>query len=748
MSKLKKNTLNENAVIWSDLPQVALGWLTNNDTLPPGFPGINDALGKTGTYVKFVQPETKDGKTVFKTFNVNSQVNLQQDLSQCEIIVEPDQDSETEAAALVADLKEVYAHVNSNASAEQAKDLPVKLLLKQNGSKTAEVGFAYTKSPALNVVFVFAREYFSDLTVDKLKAALDNVSVFVKEDMKQAGANIDDKSAEKFFEKHTGAVEVLKAIGKTGNELLSDESYNSFVIFSSDLYVASQFTTVGKPILDKYDAEVKEIIALAKDGAAKKAEETPAEKTEPGEKPDPAKQSDANDAKGDGEKTGAGAQTADEKPNGPKTLNIIQDQQINANGFGSTHHFMTWLVNHGKGCIVSPYPLESLKMEIGGLPDQAKAAITAYTGGKDLLYFKADGGKPVMSAADPTKVDGSKLYNQVVHQLDGWYVFAPNDGQAFNKMLFLFKKKHDKAIFELQSFKPEIPLHIAKLSGNKWVTEFYTEQNTLKKQGCRTLLWSTNDSKFGNAASTHASPSAAGAGQPGQTQAKKPVMAQSDIQKRKYVSEIIMQRLKNMLSQIWKHTMKIHAPVLNKQDAVLIACNGGWHKLTEKEWQKMADSFDDIKDFSPFGPASNVWVKKLAACFDVSSINTSQFDVQEPLPEEQEKAVKSFSDLFTKEFADLGLDGIGFQIVAPGRKPKYDVNTSIMQGSGWELQDSYTLTVMVPGVNPAKFYDGQADIALEKLGVGKEIKAVLDKINEGQAEKVGLALCLDNGFPS
>jgi len=193
---------------------------------------------------------------------------------------------------------------------------------------------------------------------------------------------------------------------------------------------------------------------------------------------------------------------------------------------------------------MSPAPIETVKSMLGGLPEQAVAAITQYTGGADLAYVKADPGTPVMTPDNPAKLNGSNLYNQVVHQLSGWYIFVPGEaGWSDTKMLFLFQKKADKAIFELKSFKPDIPLHIGKLSGNKWVSEFYTEQNTLKKQGCRILLWSTNDSKFGNTPTTHASPQSKTAAVAAKSAATPP----SDIKKRQYIAEIVHQRIKNVL---------------------------------------------------------------------------------------------------------------------------------------------------------------------------------------------------------
>lgn len=134
--------------------------------------------------------------------------------------------------------------------------------------------------------------------------------------------------------------------------------------------------------------------------------------------------------------------------------------------------------------------MADVKSAIAGLPQAAREKISEYLGGKKLAYVKADAGKPVMMADDPTKVNGAKLYNQVVHQLSGWYIFTGN------KIIYLFQKKSDKAVFELTVFKPSIPLHICGNSGNQWVPEFYTEQNTLKKTGCRKLVWSTNDAAF------------------------------------------------------------------------------------------------------------------------------------------------------------------------------------------------------------------------------------------------------------
>lgn len=413
---------------------------------------------------------------------------------------------------------------------------------------------------------------------------------------------------------------------------------------------------------------------------------------------------------------------------------------------GSRQAFYSALLAAKKVCIMSPAPIETVKSMLGGLPEQAVAAITQYTGGADLAYVKADPGKPVMMPDNPTKLNGANLYNQVVHQLSGWYIVVPGEKWSSDaKILFLFQKKSDKAVFELNSFKPDIPLHIGKLPGNKWVSEFYTEQNTLKKQGCRILLWSTNDSKFGNTPATHASPQ-----QKNATASVKPVgqPPPSDLKKRKYIAEVILQRIKNVVQNLYGHTMKIFKPIQYKDGGVMVQCAGGWHKMTEAEWKKLADNFDNFQDFSPFGGMNNIWVKKLAACFDLSTINTAQFDADDPLPEEQENAVKALHDALTEEFGSLGLDGIGFQVVAPGRKPKYDVNAAMMQGSGWQLSDSYTLAVMVPGVNPTKFFGDQAVSELDQFGgLGSQIKAILDKINKDQADKIGLALVLDNGFP-
>lgn len=211
---------------------------------------------------------------------------------------------------------------------------------------------------------------------------------------------------------------------------------------------------------------------------------------------------------------------------------------------------------------------------------------------------------------------------------------------------------------------------------------------------------------------------------------------------------MIRSRLENMCQKLYKKSMKIFKPVLKTDGSVLIQCNGGYHYMKPKEWDVLANSFDDIQDFSPFGPDWNQHVKKLKACFDISGINTDQFDAQEPLPDDQAKAVDAFATAAGKSFQESGLDGVTFQIVAPGRKPKYDVNHALAQGAGWQSQAGYTLVVMLPGADKTKFFGADAEKALDDYGIGDGVKAVLDEMNKGQAEKLGLALVLDNGFPA
>ena len=148
--------------------------------------------------------------------------------------------------------------------------------------------------------------------------------------------------------------------------------------------------------------------------------------------------------------------------------------------------------------ILSPKTYAETKQSVMQLPLEARKAIQRLCGGLPLVYGGLDGGQPVFMSGTTT-LQANSLYNQVAHQLSGWYMLIPKSGGKPDILFQLVKGKH-KAIFQLTGYNEEVIKKMFTQSGNVWVGKFYTEQNTLKKTGNRIMVWSSDPAKFGSPA--------------------------------------------------------------------------------------------------------------------------------------------------------------------------------------------------------------------------------------------------------
>lgn len=261
MKNLKK-TLNEEVTISIDPidhKEITLGELLGSVAGLAELASVFSAPAASDTYVKYV--EWDDAGKRFRTFNVNSQVSLMEDLSRLQIIQEPDQDGETTASELRKDLQAVYEAVQEKSGSDDSADGVLVDVVKKGGD-AFRAEFAFTGgSPKSNVVFVL-RGDMPEHAKAELKGHLKVAANFAASKSNTNFAALDDASVGKLFKLHTEMAQLMAKSGKHGVDLMSDPGWMEFAAFNAGLYVASQFSTVGKAVLDKYQAEMESAKAL------------------------------------------------------------------------------------------------------------------------------------------------------------------------------------------------------------------------------------------------------------------------------------------------------------------------------------------------------------------------------------------------------------------------------------------------------------------------------------------------------
>lgn len=416
-------------------------------------------------------------------------------------------------------------------------------------------------------------------------------------------------------------------------------------------------------------------------------------------------------------------QNVGENCNGMRVLGEIQRTEIPANWQGDDF-----------AIVFGGMTFDEFKRDLRIYPTTAVQTLT----NKPVKYCKVDFGNPA----------GAKKAYLDVYRNYKFYIF-----ESLTDIRWYQSHKGNPAFFKMSAGRtPQDMFRMLQSgrSGLEFIGFFYGRIRAEIRNGGQNIetLWASS-TKFAQMTSkSQNNTDANNTTQKKQTATGKKI---TDYQRRKYIENIIQQRIENELV----HRYTIFRPITKNSDRNVILVGRppktvygrqkfSRHKITKKDAAILAKNYDD---WFWIDRPNTVEAQRL---LDILRRVLDPAGLEPPPPEEniilepaeQEKLNKTLDAVNEK------LDGtnIEVQITVPGYKPKYkwQPGFSSQQGNNWPTTGRF-FAVMFAGIDQEKLFGNNAEQFLKTMGIWRFIQAAFEEAKK-EYQDIQLAVVLDNGL--